>query len=153
MREVVSIHVGQCGNQIGSAFWNLLLLEHEKTADDDPVLSSFFHYDYLSNRKTPVMKARALLVDMECGPLQETMKSSLGPLFDETQYIMDVSGAGNNFAQGYYSYGPQYHDRFLEGVRKNVEKCESLQSFFLTHSLGGGDWIWCWKLYFNNARR
>jgi tubulin epsilon len=138
MREVVSVHVGQCGNQIGSAFWNLLLLEHEATSDNDPILSTFFSFDHFTSKKAPVMKARALLVDMECGVLHETMRSSLGSLFDETQYIMDVSGAGNNFAQGYYAYGPQYHEKFLEGVRRNVEKCESIQAFFLTHSLGGG---------------
>lgn len=40
------------------------------------------------------MKARALLIDMECGPLQETMRSSLGSLFDDTQFVMDVYGAG-----------------------------------------------------------
>lgn len=26
----------------------------------------------------------------------------------------------------------------METLRKNTEECESLQSFFLTHSLGGG---------------
>ncbi len=139
MREVVNIHVGQCGNQIGSAFWNLLLLEHEHTPDNDPALSSFFHFAPSSrNSKSQVMKARALLIDMECGPLQETMRSSIGSLFDETQYIMDVSGAGNNFAQGYYYYGPRYHEYFHDGVQKNLEKCESIQAFFLSHSLGGG---------------
>lgn len=139
MREIVSIHVGQCGNQVGSAFWNTLLLEHEKTPDHDPALSSFFHFEpSKTSRGSHVMKARALLVDMECGPLNETMRSSLGPLFNEAQYIMDVSGSGNNFAQGYYSYGPQYHDRFLQGIHNNLEKCDSLQGFFLTHSLGGG---------------
>ena len=40
------------------------------------------------------MKARALLVDMECGPLTETMRGPLGSLFDETQFVMDVYGAG-----------------------------------------------------------
>jgi tubulin epsilon len=142
MREVVSIHVGQCGNQIASAFWNLLLLEHENTPDDDPTLSSFFYYlpnpKYSSKGPSHVMKARALLIDMECGVLQETMRSSLGSLFDETQFIMDVSGAGNNYAHGFYGYGQQYHGHLLEGIRHNVEKCESLQAFFLTHSLGGG---------------
>lgn len=139
MREVVSLHVGQCGNQVGSAFWNLMLLEHEQTPDTDPALSSFFHFEpSKTSRSSHVMKARALLVDMECGPLNETMRSPLGALFDDAQYIMDVSGAGNNFAQGYYFYGPQYHERFMAGIHNNLEKCDSLQGFFLTHSLGGG---------------
>ena len=51
---------------------------------------------------------RALLVDMECGPLTETMKSPLGSLLDETQFVMDVYGAGNNFAHGNREYGPKY---------------------------------------------
>lgn len=157
MREVVSVHVGQCGNQIGSAFWNLLLLEHEQTKDSDPALSSFFHYEpangpnrrrtssaFTSGKRSigegsdHVLKARALLIDMECGPLTETMKGPLGSLFSETQYIMDVSGAGNNFAHGYYYYGPQYHEKFLDHLAHTVESCDSLQAFFLTHSLGGG---------------
>jgi tubulin epsilon len=138
MREIVSIHVGQCGNQVGSAFWNLLLLEHEQTPDNDPALTSFFYFQQGKKRGAKEMKARALLIDMECGPLNETMRSSLGSLFDETQYIMDVSGSGNNFAQGYCHYGPTYHEKFLQGLASNLEKCDSLQGFSLTHSLGGG---------------
>ena len=83
-------------------------------------------------------KARALLVDMECGPLQETMRSSLGSLFDETQFVMDVYGSGNNFAHGFAEYGPRYRSQFEEALARIAEKCDSLQSFILTHSLGGG---------------
>ncbi|MFZ4766525.1 MAG: hypothetical protein ACOYMN_16355, partial [Roseimicrobium sp.] len=28
MREILSIHVGQCGNQIADRFWRLILKEH-----------------------------------------------------------------------------------------------------------------------------
>jgi tubulin epsilon len=139
MREVVTVQVGQCGNQIGQQFWNLLLLEHENTPDTDSALSAFFRFAPDQNRSSNyVMKARALLIDMECGPLTETMKSPLGSLFDHTQYVMDVSGSGNNFAQGHFSYGPQYRSQFEEGLRINAEACDSLQTFLVTHSLGGG---------------
>ena len=138
MRETITIQVGQCGNQIGNQFWSKLLLEHEKTKDDDEALSAFFRFEMDKMGRSKVMKARALLIDMECGPLQETMRSNLGSLFDETQYIMDVSGAGNNFAHGHYIYGPQYRSRFEEGLRKNAEHCDSLQTFFVSHSLSGG---------------
>lgn len=139
MRETIAIQVGQCGNQIGNQFWTTLLQEHEKTKDTDDALSAYFRLvpeRRGSSRLT--LKARALLIDMECGPLQETMRSPLGSLFDETQFIMDVSGSGNNFAHGHYYYGPQYRDRFEEGVRRNAEECDSLQTFLVTHSLGGG---------------
>ena len=66
------------------------------------------------------------------------MNGPLGHLFDDTQFVMDVYGAGNNFAHGHMLYGPQYRDRFEEGIRRNAEHCDSLQTFLLTHSLGGG---------------
>jgi hypothetical protein len=34
---------------------------------------------------------------MEEGPVSETMRSDIGELFDQQQYITDVSGAGNNW--------------------------------------------------------
>lgn len=139
MRETVCVHVGQCGNQIGSVFWDMLLHEHEATPDDDFALSSFFYFAPSSkSSRNQVMKARALLVDMECGVLQETMRGPLGELFDNHHYIYDVSGAGNNFAQGYYHYGPLYREKISDGLRKNAEQCESLQTYLITHSLGGG---------------
>lgn len=139
MRETVTIQVGQCGNQIGNQFWTTLLQEHEKTKDSDEALSAFFRFTpERRGGSSLVMKARALLIDMECGPLQETMRSPLGSLFDEAQFVMDVYGSGNNFAHGHYLYGPQYRDRFEEGLRRNAEQCDSLQTFIVTHSLGGG---------------
>lgn len=44
-REIITIQVGQCGNQIGGAFWDLLLREHanySKNALFDESMSSFF---------------------------------------------------------------------------------------------------------------
>ena len=46
--------------------------------------------------------------------------------------------AGNNWAHGHHFYGPQYRDAILGKVRRTVEGCDSLQSFLLLHSLGGG---------------
>ena len=79
MRETVTIQVGQCGNQIGAQFWDLLLKEHEETPDTDESLSAFFRFAPRGRDSNEMdMKARALLIDMECGPLQETMRSPLG---------------------------------------------------------------------------
>jgi len=45
-RELITVQVGQCGNQIGMKFWDLAMREHSKYNNkskiyDDP-LSSFF---------------------------------------------------------------------------------------------------------------
>ena len=70
----------------------------------------------------------------DVGPLQ----GRLGGLFDAQQLLTDVSGSGNNWAHGHHLYGPQYRDSLLESIRRPVEACESLQSFLLLQSLGGG---------------
>ena len=41
-------------------------------------------------------------------------------------------------AVGNMMYGTQYHDQISETVRKAAEYCDSLQSFFILHSMGGG---------------
>ncbi|KAG5183531.1 Tubulin/FtsZ family, GTPase domain-containing protein [Tribonema minus] len=154
-RELITIQVGQCGNQIGRCFWQQALAEHASaaaalggratSATYDDCMSSFFrNVDPRSGRDlgvgTPLaaLKARAVLVDMEDGVVNETLNGPLGELFDQRQLVTDVYGAGNNWAHGYAAYGPQYGDALLEAVRAAAEKCESLQSFFLMHSMGGG---------------
>lgn len=41
-------------------------------------------------------------------------------------------------AHGHEVYGPEYEDAILGQVHKAVECCDSPQSFFTMHSLGGG---------------
>ncbi len=160
-REIITLQVGQAGNQIGRRFWEQALEEHCRSSASSPTpqneaeenggvtftesMSSFFHHhdeDDHGNARGIVcpgrLKARAVLVDMEEGPVSETMRGPLGSLFDAQQFVTDVSGAGNNFAHGHYAYGPQYGEGVLEAVRGAAELCDSLQSFFLMHSLGGG---------------
>ena len=66
------------------------------------------------------------------------LKSDIASIFDERALLNDVSGAGNNWAQGYYDYGNKYREEITDRVRRQMQHCDSLQSFFLLHSLGGG---------------
>ena len=59
-------------------------------------------------------------------------------MLDTQQLVYDVSGAGNNWAHGHHGYGPQYREQLLDKLRTTAEACDSLQSFMLLHSLGGG---------------
>ncbi|GAB5361502.1 hypothetical protein AAMO2058_000718500 [Amorphochlora amoebiformis] len=88
--------------------------------------------------KIRTLKARSILVDMEEGVINKVLAGPLGELFSEHQLIKDVSGSGNNWAHGHCVYGKQYSKDILEAVRREAETCDSLQSFFLIHSLGGG---------------
>uniref|UniRef100_A0A061RE11 Tubulin epsilon n=1 Tax=Tetraselmis sp. GSL018 TaxID=582737 RepID=A0A061RE11_9CHLO len=152
-RELITVQIGQCGNQVGCRFWELALKEHAANNPRgvyDESLSSFFkNVDtrYEPPKELPVgdgtsqilnLKARAVIVDMEEGVVNEALKGPLRELFDEKQLLTDVSGSGNNWAHGFGVYGPQYRENLLETIRRPAEQCDSLQSFLILHSLGGG---------------
>ena len=134
-REIITIQVGQCGNQIGWRFWDLALREHASRGIlFDDAMSSFFLFD----DKHQILKARALLIDTEQGVINQLLKSDVGELFDNTQLLNEVSGAGNNWAQGFYDYGTNYRDKILSQINKVLEQCDSPQCFLIAHSIGGG---------------
>ena len=125
VREVVTIQVGQCGNQVGWRFWDLVLREHvqhNRAGLFDESLSSFFrnvdtrHADPLEiplgAGQPPIsaLRARSVLVDTEEGVVGQLMRGPLADLFDDRQVLTDVSGAGNNWAHGSAVYGPQHRE-------------------------------------------
>jgi tubulin epsilon len=145
-REVVCVQVGQCGNQLGSTFWDLMLQE-QRAAKTDVGMSSLF-YESRDGSGADIargaggapsnVKARCIPIDMEEGVLNAMMRGPIGSLFDTAQLVSDVSGAGNNWAVGYMEYGDKYLDAIEESVRTAAEKCDSLQTFVVMHSLSGG---------------
>ena len=96
----------------------------------------------LGDGRRPIsgLKARAVLIDTEDGPVNSTLRGPLGEVYDARQIITDVqsSGAGNNWAHGHFEYGPRHAEAIREATRHATELCDSLQCFFLLHSLGGG---------------
>lgn len=61
-----------------------------------------------------------------------------GQLFRPDNFVFGQSGAGNNWAKGYYTEGAELVDAVLDTIRKEAEACDCLQGFQLVHSLGGG---------------
>lgn len=150
-RELITIQVGQCGNQIGHQFWNAALLEHASTKNgqlgifDDAMTTFFRNVDnrsttavFANEQQIKTLRARAILVDMENGVVDSLLKSGIGELFDKTQIIKDASGSGNNWAQGYHFYGTKHENLLTECIRRAAEACDSLQSYFVICSAGGG---------------
>ncbi|KAJ8310478.1 hypothetical protein KUTeg_012343 [Tegillarca granosa] len=61
-----------------------------------------------------------------------------GRIFRPDNFVYGQSGAGNNWAKGHYTEGAELVESVIDVVRKEVENCDCLQGFQLTHSLGGG---------------
>ncbi|KAF3858212.1 hypothetical protein F7725_011413 [Dissostichus mawsoni] len=142
MREIVHIQAGQCGNQIGAKFWEVISDEHgidptgSYQGDSDLQLERInVYYNEASGSK---YVPRAILVDLEPGTMDSVRSGPFGQLFRPDNFIFGQSGAGNNWAKGHYTEGAELMDSVLDVVRKESENCDCLQGFQLTHSLGGG---------------
>lgn len=147
MREIVHLQTGQCGNQIGTKFWEIISDEHgiqptgeyttgvEKDLMDLQLERINVYYNEGNQGK---YVPRAILVDLEPGTMDSVRAGPHGQLFKPDSFVFGQSGAGNNWAKGHYTEGAELVDSVLDVIRKEAEKCDCLQGFQLTHSLGGG---------------
>lgn len=46
-------------------------------------------------------------------------------------------------AVGNMYYGGQYKEKLVDVIRLSAEHCDCLQSFFILHSMGGGQFRYC----------
>ncbi|EDO17234.1 hypothetical protein Kpol_1035p48 [Vanderwaltozyma polyspora DSM 70294] len=142
MREIIHISTGQCGNQIGAAFWETICGEHgldfdgnyHGTSDLQKARLGVYFNEASSGKWVP----RSVNVDLEPGTIDAVRNSSMGNLFRPDNYIFGQSSAGNVWAKGHYTEGAELVDSVLDVIRREAEGCDSLQGFQITHSLGGG---------------
>ncbi|PWN95469.1 putative tubulin beta chain [Tilletiopsis washingtonensis] len=143
MRELITLCAGQAGNQIGSAFWQTCLAEHGLNDDGTYVgdnsnqlekIGVFFQPSGQEGKYVP----RSIQVDLEPGTLDHVRSGPMGKLFRPDTFVGGQSGAGNNFAKGFYTEGAELVENVMDVVRKEAERADGLQGFQLIHSLGGG---------------
>ena len=143
MREVISIHVGQAGIQVGNACWELFCLEHgiqpdgqmpsDKTiGGGDDAFNTFFS-ETGAGKHVP----RAVFLDLEPTVIDEVRTGTYRQLFHPEQLISGKEDAANNFARGHYTIGKEIFDLCLDRIRKLADQCTGLQGF-LVFAIGGG---------------
>ncbi|XP_032003679.1 tubulin beta-8 chain-like isoform X7 [Hylobates moloch] len=136
MREIVLTQIGHCGNQIGTKFWEVISDEHAVDAagtyhgDSHLQLEriNVYYNEASGGRYVP----RAVLVDLEPGTMDSVRSGPLGQIFRPDNFIFGQSGAGNNWAKGYYTEGAELMESVMDVVRKEAESCDCLQGFQLT---------------------
>uniref|UniRef100_A0A1B6CT75 Tubulin beta chain n=1 Tax=Clastoptera arizonana TaxID=38151 RepID=A0A1B6CT75_9HEMI len=142
MREIVHIQAGQCGNQIGSKFWEVISDEHgiyptgEFRGESELQLQriNVYYNEARGGRYYP----RSIMVDLEPGTLDSVRSGPYGQIFRPDNFVFGTGGAANNWAKGHYTEGAELADTVLEIARKEAESCDCLQGFQLVHSIGGG---------------
>jgi tubulin beta len=142
MREILHIQGGQCGNQIGAKFWEVVCEEHgidptgtyQGVSDLQLERVNVYYNEASGGRYVP----RAVLMDLEPGTMDSVRSGPYGQIFRPDNFVFGQSGAGNNWAKGHYTEGAELIDSVLDVVRKEAESCDCLQGFQVCHSLGGG---------------
>uniref|UniRef100_A0A3Q3AN29 Tubulin beta-6 chain n=1 Tax=Kryptolebias marmoratus TaxID=37003 RepID=A0A3Q3AN29_KRYMA len=91
MREIVHLQIGQCGNQIGSKFWEVISDEHGIDAAGIYEGDSSLQLDrinvYFNEAHGGKYVPRALLVDLEPGTMDSVRGSRIGALFRPDNFI------------------------------------------------------------------
>ncbi|GAB5356730.1 hypothetical protein AAMO2058_000314100 [Amorphochlora amoebiformis] len=155
LREIINLHVGQAGVQIGNSVWELTCAEHgvsyqgalldaksrlkspqdakSSEAPGDEELSLMFSRSH-TNRIVP----RSLYVDLEPTVIDNVRVGNLRSLFNPSNLINGKEDAASNFSQGYYTIGKDLLDVVLDRVRVLAEGSNSLQGFMVYSAVGGG---------------
>merc|ERR1712238_615166 len=105
MREIVHMQAGQCGNQIGAKFWEIISDEH----GIDP--TGTYHGD--SDLQLERINVYYNEASVGSGPY--------GQVFRPDNFVFGQSGAGNNWAKGHYTEGAELVDSVLDVVRKESD--------------------------------
>ncbi|VVT46120.1 uncharacterized protein SAPINGB_P001056 [Magnusiomyces paraingens] len=144
MREIIHLSVGQCGNQVGNAFWQTICAEHGISYDgsytgntpESQLTRANVYFNELNHHKRYV--PRSIIVDLEPGPIDSLRSGPLGSLFKPDNYVFSQASAGNNWAKGFYTEGADLAEEIMDTIRREAEQCDLLTGFQLSHSLGGG---------------
>ncbi|NXX60378.1 TBB2A protein, partial [Scopus umbretta] len=91
MREIVHIQAGQCGNQIGAKFWEVISDEHgidptgSYHGDSDLQLEriNVYYNEAAGNKYVP----RAILVDLEPGTMDSVRSGPFGQIFRPDNFV------------------------------------------------------------------
>jgi len=144
--EVIQIHIGQAGAQLGTNAWELFLMEHGLGPDgklnpnaldgqiDIGTNESFFNETSEKGKYVP----RAVFVDLDPSPIDEIRTGDYKQLFHPETLLRGSEDAANNYARGHYTVGKELIGKTLDVIRLQADRCSNIQGFIIYHSFGGG---------------
>lgn len=141
--EMITLQLGQCGNQIGFEFWKKLCAEHGINSDgilEDFAMTGIDRKDvYFYQADDEHYIPRAVLLDLEPRVINTIMNSPYSRLYNhENIYLSkEGGGAGNNWACG-YGQGERLEEEIFDIIEREAEGSDSLEGFVLCHSIAGG---------------
>ncbi|XP_012223268.1 tubulin delta chain-like [Linepithema humile] len=143
---MLTIQFGQCGNQLGYDLFSKVCADLKSP---NTGVSYSANYEYTENTiekwfdgitKGGQHLARAILVDTEEKVVNKICKNTNASWMYRTSNVICQSGGGsaNNWAYGYKINGQRLSNIILDVTRREIEKLDRFQGFFLLLSSAGG---------------
>lgn len=140
--EILNLHLGQAGVQIGHACWELYCLEHGVSPSgrlypDQNQCDQNFHAFFRESLYGQFVP-RAVFVDTEPTPIDEIRRGHYQKLFHPDSLLNGKEDAACNYARGFFRKAEEMTINTSDAIRKQAENCDRLQGFIIYHALGGG---------------
>jgi tubulin delta len=154
--SVVTVQVGQCGNQIGEKLFDTIVSDcfdasnswKRKPLDVQELLKtynteyveqsmSYFFSDENERSKDCATTARAVLIDMESKVVNKLLRrenkatNGFDWRFREKNSFTLKKGSGNNWSYGYCVNGPKSEEKIMDIVRRECERTDRLSGFLV----------------------
>uniref|UniRef100_A0A5F9CPY1 Tubulin delta chain n=1 Tax=Oryctolagus cuniculus TaxID=9986 RepID=A0A5F9CPY1_RABIT len=144
--SIVTVQLGQCGNQIGFEVFDALFSDSHCSQGfcskkENEAYQASCKERFFSEEENGVPIARAVLVDMEPKVINQTLSKAAQSgrwKYGQHSCFCQKQGSGNNWAYGYSVHGPRHQESIMNLIQKEVEKCDSLSGFFIIMSMAGG---------------
>uniref|UniRef100_A0A7N4PNZ4 Tubulin delta chain n=1 Tax=Sarcophilus harrisii TaxID=9305 RepID=A0A7N4PNZ4_SARHA len=144
--SIVTIQLGQCGNQIGYEVFDTLCRDLNSTQGfcskkENELYETSCKEHFFNEEKNGVPVARALLIDMEPKVISQTLLKAAHSgrwKYGQHSHFCQKQGSGNNWAYGYSVHGPKHKESIMNLIQKEVEKYDSLSGFSTIMSMAGG---------------
>eukprot|EP01084_Bolivina_argentea_P258834 436526_1 len=143
-RQIVTVNVGQCGIQLGSAIWEQYCAEHhigkdgkikqqlkinkrpmDDISDDEkdenintnPWDTNSFN-TFFQEMESGQYVPRNIMIDLEPNVIDDIKTSSYNKIYNNYFLLNGKEDAANNFARGHYTVGKEKIDLFNDRFRK-----------------------------------
>lgn len=142
MRDLLSIHVGQCGVQLGADLWQNVLFEEglDLTGTPPDRNDDLWNHDtFFEETSTLTYTPRALFIDSDPQAIDDNILS--GPfksLVSDRNVVTGKESASGVYSRAKYYIAKRVSTRIMHALRRVVERCESLDSIYSYSSVSGG---------------
>ncbi|CAD8204460.1 unnamed protein product [Paramecium pentaurelia] len=123
MNQLITIHIGGAGSNIGSKLWYNLSQHRQED------LPSIFQENSLQS-----YKPRSIFINT----IDDQVPKYDEPNFNPNQFFYTKEDTGNIYTVGHYCVAKDLIPKIQDEIRKQIENCDKFSGFLFTHSISGG---------------